>query len=449
MLDLGQFPIRPQRSAGESLAGYLYRFYGSNGHRVPDALHQSLESIYRPPPEPSRFDEAWRLLDAIAGGRLDAEREVWRLNHLAAPPGEGRLSSQAEFSYQNLRACPRCLELDGHHQAAWELPLVQTCLRHRCLLLEKCLCKRKISWRTLQADWRCPCGLDLREIANEPARRGELNTDEFVTRGIQAYRHEAGMRSDRVQPAVTPFRTVQLMHELVWQVPPPEWRAALAKTRAGAITGRLLGRWPALLRRSLTRVERLLVAGNSQLCIELMPDVALRGVHEWYARVVADKSAAPELRQLAEWRRLDLLPPSKNGNMIVFNPTLGLQERQRRLCKFSEWWKRLFGHYEPVAPHIARLLAKRSTSSTHAMHYGSYSRPHWTILNRLLDAAWADLPVEKFRPLAWAWPERFVVVDEDPQQVLFTASAQLAGASTELSHRLERLCRRAYATSTE
>ncbi len=317
------------------------------------------------------------------------------------------------------------------------------------MLLDKCQCRRQISWRTLQVDWRCSCGRDLREVPHEPATRDELNIDEFVTRGIQAFRHEAGMRSAAVQSAVAPFQTVQLMHELVWQVPPPEWRAALAKTRVGAVPGRLLGRWPALLRRSLTRVERLLVAGNSQLCIELMPDVPLRGVHEWYARVVADKGAAPELRQLAEWRRLYLLPPSNNGNLIVFNPTLGLQERQWRLCKFSEWWKRLFEHYEPVAPHVARLLAKRSTSSTHAMHYGSYSRPHWTILNRLLDAAWGDLPVENFRPLAWAWPERFVEANEDPHQVLFTVSAQLAGASSALAHRLERLCLRAYTTCTE
>lgn len=447
LIELGEFPIRPRKLAGESLAGYIYRYFGTNGHQVPEQLRRILRDIYRPL-EPSRCDEAWLRLLSMADGLLGMDQKIWRLNHSAATPGLGKLAAQDEFDYLNLRLCPRCLEQDAYHRAVWELPLAQSCLEHQCTLMAKCGCGRKLSWGTLQIDWRCLCGQDIRTLRCEASARHCRYLDGFIIKGYRAYQH-AGLTSSAAPPlALAPYSTISSLSALVRLLPHKQGSAGIAGLRAHIIVGRLLNRWPMLLQRSLARVERGLAQAHSELCIELTPTLGFKELRDWYQRVAANESANPELRQVVQGFWSATLVPTQQNNEVIFNPAVEGQERQRRLRTFALWWQRLFDSYEPMDPQIARLLVRRASSNRPVERYSQSSRPHWSLINRLLGAACADLPIEPFRTLAWEWPERYYTAVDDPLRLLLKVSEQLAGTTYALARRLDLLCDRALAAAT-
>ena len=448
VIELGEFPIRPRRLSGESLAGYIYRYVGANGHLLPDQLRRILRDIYRPA-EPSCCDEAWQRLLAMSDGLLGIDREIWRLNHAAAAPGQGRLASCDEFDYLNLRLCPRCLGQDAYHRAAWELPLAQSCLEHQCMLISKCGCGRKLSWGSLQIDWMCHCGQDIRTLRCDASARYCRHLDGFIINGYRAYQH-AGLTNSAAPPplSLAPYSTISSLSALVRLLPHKRGSAGITRLRAHVIVGRLLNRWPMLLQRSLARVERGLAQAHSELCIELTPTVGFKDLRDWYQQVAANESVNPELRQVVQRLWSATLVSTQQNNEVIFNPAFEGQERQRRLRAFALWWQRLFDSYEPMDPQIARLLVRRAGSNRPVERYSQSSRPHWSLINRLLGAASSDLPIAPFRPLAWEWPERYHTPVDDPLRLLLKVSEQLAGTTYALARRLDLLCDRALAAAT-
>ncbi|WP_374315387.1 TniQ family protein [Aquabacterium sp.] len=447
MIQLEQFPLRPSKLEGESLAGYFYRYFDTNGHRMPDALHRSLQCIYRPIDEES-LNEAWTTVQRIAGDRLRPDREVWNLNHAAVSSRRTKVATQAEFSYLHLRFCPQCLKLHEHHRWLWELPLVLICLDHGCELLSKCECGTKLSWRSLQPAWHCRCGQDLRMLTSKPCVPTRAHLDRFVVKGFHEYM-KAGLASPAGRSAATtPYRTISLLGALCR--PMYSWDAASSGTKfdLDIMIARLTSRWPATLLRSLTRVERSFASKHAELCIELTPPLAFTELLGWYKTVEAERRADPELRRLVQRRMSALLLPVERGNLVVLNPVINHEERQERLKVFSDWWRRLFDAYEPMDPRVAKQLAARKNVQRDR-RFGRSIRPHWSIVNRFLDASWAELSVSAFLPIAWEWPERYVDPIDDPVRLLSQVSDQLAGVTIMQACRFDYLCNRALAASTQ
>jgi hypothetical protein len=91
----------------------------------------------------------------------------------------GETISADDLNYRRPRLCTACLRERSIWWAVWDLGLVVTCPRHRCLLLNQCpACQRP-------AVHKCRCGFDLREIIAEPADPDLVAINAIIYRAAQ------------------------------------------------------------------------------------------------------------------------------------------------------------------------------------------------------------------------------------------------------------------------
>ena len=158
LLELAGYPLRPTRQPGESLAGFVSRHFGTNGHWMPEALHRALSTLYRSEDAPAR-GEAWELICSLTGQASPVDHQIWVKERFtlpeAAPRRKGRHWQRAYSS--KVRVCPHCLAEYGVHLAIWELPLVDVCPRHGGLLVHRCECGNELTWPGMGPDWTCRC----------------------------------------------------------------------------------------------------------------------------------------------------------------------------------------------------------------------------------------------------------------------------------------------------
>lgn len=170
---LGEFPVRPASEEGESLAGYVYRAYDANGHRLPVPL---LSAISRAFAKRASLNK----LVSVAGS-LDIARKAWipvaRMRYQAAAEFPKVLLAGSRLSY-----CPECLRNQPQHRLIWQVPGVRACPEHGCRLVERCPgCDRFLIWRNCGLDWSCLCGASLLDADSDEASSGEL----FVARLVR------------------------------------------------------------------------------------------------------------------------------------------------------------------------------------------------------------------------------------------------------------------------
>ncbi|MEE9594328.1 MAG: TniQ family protein [Candidatus Hydrothermarchaeales archaeon] len=73
------------------------------------------------------------------------------------------------YKTQGIRACPRCLKEDSvpHYRRAWRIGLVTACLKHTCLLIDRCpecgeyIDPKRVKWNVAITSCH-KCGFDLR-----------------------------------------------------------------------------------------------------------------------------------------------------------------------------------------------------------------------------------------------------------------------------------------------
>jgi hypothetical protein len=160
LLTRAQLSIRPTYREGESLAGYVYRLYSANGHRLPVDVVNQLRSLYRG--HPLRFvRDAFDAIQRIVGfdHELSHERWVQRHHGLGISDKWERWIFEADVEF---RYCPSCIQSFGHYLRVWELKFVSVCPVHHCQLIKRCPgCKQPFSWQTLDIGWTCSCGQSL------------------------------------------------------------------------------------------------------------------------------------------------------------------------------------------------------------------------------------------------------------------------------------------------
>ena len=172
------FPCRPQRFAGESLVGYIYRLMSANGHAISAGGHyRTVQQLYRG--DLMRSWEPLQRLSAFIGDPSDLVSSFWteRLNMQCSG------TNPAGLSFPKLRAdspwmCPACMQEAPYHREFWTLPLASTCPRHGVSLSVCCgVCGGALTWATLEAGWRCVRGhivYDSSPIAAESTARDRL-----------------------------------------------------------------------------------------------------------------------------------------------------------------------------------------------------------------------------------------------------------------------------------
>lgn len=155
------YPVRPKIEVGESLSGYIYRFFSANGHTVSQEVNAVLNGFSSKKLE--RIMRSHTLLKSMIGTRYEKEltdrlEEWWivKSQYYAYDAGSGYAT--------RVRLCPYCLEDNPIHYAFWAFPLVVACPEHGCLLITVCdQCTKPLYWISLAPGWCCKCGASLQK----------------------------------------------------------------------------------------------------------------------------------------------------------------------------------------------------------------------------------------------------------------------------------------------
>lgn len=181
---LTDFPVRPQMEVGESLVGFLCRFYGVNGHRLPHELYSALIILHRGIPE--GIPTAFGMVQSMLGEVLDLDRFGWVDRQSAVHPNQKRQIWQNP-KFNSPRFCPQCLLEKGFHFALWEQPLVMACPEHGCILFTACpKCSENFVWFYIRPLWRCRCGNPIMNIQPRLAEPRSQMVARAITRSSDA-----------------------------------------------------------------------------------------------------------------------------------------------------------------------------------------------------------------------------------------------------------------------
>lgn len=174
MIPFAEYPVRPSMEVGESLAGYIRRFLGANGHRITKDIYFALRTLYRGTQRSAVT--AFETLQSMIGDSVILDRSWW----LERPPLEGYYGGYPpawlQFHLNPPSFCPACLKENGFHFALWELPLMKACPLHQCELIRACTtCLSSFSWHTWSSAWLCSCGVSIESMPLAPPKPGALN----------------------------------------------------------------------------------------------------------------------------------------------------------------------------------------------------------------------------------------------------------------------------------
>ncbi|MBD9358759.1 MULTISPECIES: TniQ family protein [Methylomonas] len=184
LIPFDDYPIRPQMKHGESLLGYVYRFYAANGHSIPAdvckwvcRLSLGLER---------EFDESLKVSQSVFGRSLALDNIWWIRSRLEARAGRHQdRKFRIRRGHIPVRFCTMCLSESGFHYDVFEHMMGDVCPLHRRNLISSCpKCFRRFSWRTIKSDWRCHCETPIKSMEMGYATRNGIyisNTSAFAS----------------------------------------------------------------------------------------------------------------------------------------------------------------------------------------------------------------------------------------------------------------------------
>jgi TniQ len=162
--------IRPVMESGESVAGYMYRYLGANGHRITRKYYDLMEALYRASPDTAL--KAKKKIQELVGEISQLDNICW-LNRPVYYSSYSHIWMPLNIDV--VRICPQCLQDDGIHFTLWEFALVYACPVHETALLEACtVCGNKFEWTKITPNWHCLCGENIKAMQPMPAKSGCL-----------------------------------------------------------------------------------------------------------------------------------------------------------------------------------------------------------------------------------------------------------------------------------
>lgn len=437
LLELAGYPLRPTRQPGESLAGFVSRHFGTNGHWMPEALHRALSTLYRSEDASAR-EEAWELICKLTGQASPIDHQIWVKERFtlpeAAPRRKGRHWQRAYSS--KVRVCPHCLAEHGVHLTIWELPLVDVCPRHGGLLVHRCECGNELTWPSMGPDWTCRCGKPLSSLPSRPAPKSLRLLAQTVA-AASGLPSPCGSSNSAERIANNLRQTyevlfwlqglVALVAETSQNLMPPE-------PRPGRRVGYLLRDWPDGMAVRIQRLLRFRHRHDRNNLVLLLDDVhPSRRLLAYLANTGALSSVLPtDLRQRARVVVEHLGSPIGPAPTLIFNPALGISERQQRLTSLRDWWSDLRDWMEVEdAPTVA--------PSSPSLYLDSLDvRFRMLLINVLVNAARTEISPQRFRRFAIVWPPtRPLPANASPDLFIKALDAQLRTVS---SAHLQYLC---------
>lgn len=437
LLELAGYPLRPTRQPGESLAGFVSRHFGTNGHWMPEALHRALSTLYRSEDASAR-EEVWELICSLTGQASPVDHQIWVKERFtlpeAAPRRKGRHWQRAYSS--KVRVCPHCLAEHGVHLAIWELPLVDVCPRHGGLLVHRCECGDELTWPSMGPDWTCRCGKPLSSLPSRPAS-GSLRPLAQVIAAASGLPFPWGSPSSAGRIATNLRQTyealfwlqglVALIAETSQNPMPPE-------PRPGRRVGYLLRDWPNGMAARIRRLLGFRHRHDQNSLVLLLDDThPSKRLLDYLANTGALSSVLPaDLLQSARAVVEHLRSPIGPAPTLIFNPALSISERQQRLTSLRDWWSDLRDRMKvEEAPRVA--------PSSPLLHLDSLdARFRMLLINVLVNAARTEISPQSFRRFAVVWPPaRPLPANANPDLFIQALDAQLRTVS---SAHLQYLC---------
>lgn len=402
--ELAEFPLRPSRKAGESLAGFFSRHFGTNGYMIPKALHDAIATVYRSEVADDR-EAAWQLICKVMGQTPQEDRRLWFEDRFTLDRAQEH-STRRHWQKPSTRqfvVCPECLRAHGAHVALWDLPLVFACPVHQCLLARRCSCSKPLMWATIGPSWTCRCGQPIASIRAKPAPRSLVNlsmaiaaTSDLDVPGLnQARAAQFSVATD----LRSTYDVLAWLHELVRNVPlsigaKPRSKEGLKSWRFGRATERYptgLREWLARLGGRIHRHDRnqlFVFLDDAHPTVKLM--VRLRSATESNALPQPVRVAAATVLQELEF---SCGTPCR----WIFNPALTSVQKSRKALALQEWWKGLtpWLRVEKKAPQKATRKPLLNDTD---------ERMCILVLNTLCTAVERPDSCKDFRQFAVVWP---------------------------------------------
>lgn len=148
LVPLKNYLLRPKRLDGESLRGYLYRFYDLNQLRVPIKVWKLVNDFYRQETnEKANLDQ----LQQLTGDINVISEKHWLKKHKITKYNYSLQVNRIHITTP--RFCPRCISENKVHLAIWDLPHFTACPKHGCLLVYRS--SSTISWYNMKSNWVC------------------------------------------------------------------------------------------------------------------------------------------------------------------------------------------------------------------------------------------------------------------------------------------------------
>jgi TniQ len=176
LIPLHKHLLRPKMQNGESIYGFVYRFYDANQIKIPLATRALIKNFYLN--QLSDEDLANQLQQVT--GPVDVAMEYQWLQ-------EQQFLKLKIYKYTtaltlaNLRFCPMCLNENAVHWALWNLPMFTACPKHQCELARYCdRCHKSFTWKSLHTDWSCKCNAVIKDIKTPSATALQLKLCQLI-----------------------------------------------------------------------------------------------------------------------------------------------------------------------------------------------------------------------------------------------------------------------------
>ncbi len=437
------YPLRPSRQVGESLAGFVSRHFGTNGHWMPMALHNAVSTLYRSE-DTSVRTEAWEVICSVTGQTSPHDHQLWIEERFtlpdAAPKHKERYWQRAYAD--KVRLCPECLTKHGIHLAIWELPLVVACPLHGTILIASCECGKPLTWQGMGPDWTCRCGKKLSTLPSQRAPKSLVHLSQVVALASGQPFTSAG-----TQPATCIGRDLRQTYDVLFWL--QRLVSLIAKTsqsphgiekQPGRRTAYLLANWPHGLTVRMLRLLRYRHR-HEQNCLLLVLDDASpsKQLLTYLSSAATATTELPaDLLQGTQAVGDYLRAPTGTLPSIIFNPRLSRLERQQRMQSLLVWWAEL----KPWRDEQTSL----SAPSRHDQLFrdGIDCKFRTLLINTLVNTARNGVNPQYFRRLAVVWPPSVpLTTDINPAELIAVLDAQLQRIS---SAHLQYLCEVALST---
>lgn len=392
------YPVRPWPQQEESIGGFFWRYFGSNGHRIPRLHQDTLQTLYR---EPQTTNVA-----PLLGVCTDSSSLQWfthQVQLLAEVP-----NYWGRFLTGKPQVCPLCLKQNGFYRHEWDFPLVTACPSHGVGLHRNCECGRPLRWDGLRPGWSCACKRSLSELQVARASDEQIFLSSVICRRLK---QQAG-RLSRL------YQHLALLDEFLRQLRTvSDGDTKRYVTRCEALHEALVD-WPHGLKSMIGRKWRQAFHVNDEVTYRYLHATLPIGIlQSWLEK--QSQAGHRIIRRYVIGKFLRVAPIAYRG--MITNPFLTMEQYQHRLVTFAAWWQQV------VALAQQQYMQPISTSfNPHSKEHKRFAH-RLSLLNSWIHAAVRNVAPQRFISILLGMPGLPAFVNEEPVEIVQQVDQWLAG----------------------